>query len=103
MLVTLEELKKHLNLDSSFGDDDAYITSLEEMAEELVQRHIDISFEDLVGNEGEVPKPLLQAIKLMVGNFYDNRESVAYTSAVEIPSSLTYILSMYRNYENANI
>ena len=103
MLITLEELKKHLNLDASYGDDDAYITSLEEMAEELVQRHIDCTFDDIIGEQGEVPKPLLQAIKLLVGNFYDNRESVAYSTAIEIPSSLTYILSMYRNYTNANI
>ena len=103
MLIDLQSLKNHLNIDSSFNDDDAYIESLEEVAEEIVQKHIDKSFEDIVGEEGELPKPLLQSIKLMVANFYDNRESVAYTSVTEVPNSLNYILSMYRDYTNANI
>lgn len=103
MLVSLEELKNHLNIDSSFNDDDAYIESLEEVAEGLIQKHIDKTFDDIIGEEGELPKPLLQSIKLMVANFYDNRESVAYTSVTEVPNSLNYILSMYRDYTNANI
>ena len=40
---------------------------------------------------------------IFIANLYNNRESVAYTGAVEVPNTLTYILSLYRNYENANI
>lgn len=103
MLIDLQSLKNHLNIDSSFNDDDAYIESLEEVAEEIVQKHIDKSLDDIIGEEGELPKPLLQAIKLIVANLYDNRESVAYTPTYEVPNSLNYILSMYRDYTDANI
>lgn len=103
MLVDLQTIKNHLNIDSSFIDDDNYIMQLEEVAEAIVEKHIDRSLEDIIGEEGEVPKPLLQAMLLFVANLYNNRESVAYTSATEVPNSLTYILSLYRDYENANI
>ena len=103
MLVDLETIKKHVNVDSSFTDDDEYLTSLEAVAEDLVQKHIDRSFEDIMENEGSVPSALLQSILLFIGNFYANRESISYAGAVEIPRSIGYILDMYRDYSNANI
>ncbi len=36
MYVTLDEAKKHLNIDADFTDDDAYITSLIEVSEDSV-------------------------------------------------------------------
>jgi len=103
MLISLDILKKHLNIDSDFTDDDEYIESLALMAEELVQKHIDKTFDEIAAEKGDIPMPLLHAILLFVGNMYDNRESVAYSSATEVPQSLTYILNMYRDYENAQI
>lgn len=103
MLIDLATVKKHLNIDSSFIEDDNYIEFLEGVAEEVVAKHIDRDLEDIIGVEGAVPKPLLQAMLLFIANMYANRESVAYTTAIEVPNSLSYILSMYRDYENANI
>lgn len=103
MLLELQKIKKHLNIDDHFTDDDAYIESLCDVAEELVQKHIDIKFEDLIAERGELPAPLSHAILLFIGNMYDNRESYAYTTVTEIPNGLNYILNMYRDYSNANI
>ncbi len=103
MLIDLSIIKKHLNIDADYTDDDVYIQHLEEVAEELVQKHIDRTFEDIIAEEGEIPKPLLHTILLFVGNMYDNRESVAYNQVVEVPNSLSYILSLYRDYNKANI
>ena len=103
MLVNLDILKKHLNIDADFKEDDEYITLLEGVAEDLVQKHIDKNLDTIIDEEGELPKPLLHAILLFVGNMYDNRESVSYATPREVPQSLTYILNMYRDYNNANI
>jgi uncharacterized phage protein (predicted DNA packaging) len=103
MLVELNRLKKHLNLDSSFNEDDDYIEFLENVAEDLVQIHIDKKLDEIIAEKGELPAPLLHAILLFVGNMYENRESIAYTPAFDVPKSLSYILNMYRDYENANI
>lgn len=103
MTISLADIKKHLNLDEYYTADDAYITSLESVAKELVEKHIDRKLTDIETEEGAIPKPLLQAMLLIIGNFYDNRESVSYSSAVEVPHTLTYILDMYRDYTNANI
>lgn len=103
MIIDLATIKTHLNIDTDFTDDDEYIEYLEGVAEEIVQKHIDRTFEDIIAEEGAIPQPLLHAVLLFVGNFYANRESVAYNQVVEVPNSLTYILSAYRDYNNANI
>ena len=103
MLLTLDKIKKHLNIDVDFTDDDDYIEFLESVAEDLVQKHIDKKFDDIIAEEGALPNALLHAILLFIGNMYDNRESVAFANPSEVPQSLTYILNMYRDYENANI
>lgn len=103
MLITLDKIKKHLNIDADFTDDDDYIEFLESVAEDLVQKHIDKKFDDIIAEEGALPNALLHAILLFIANMYDNRESVAYANPSEVPQSLTYILNMYRDYENANI
>ena len=103
MHIELEDIKKHLNLDEDYTDDDSYLVYLESVAEQLVEKHIDKTLEDMIAEEGEVPKPLLQAMLLMIGNCFDNRESIAYGNAIEVPNTLQYILSMYRDYDNSNI
>lgn len=103
MVIDLATIKNHLNIDTDYTEDDTYLVYLEGVAEEVVQKHIDRTFEDIIEKEGALPQPLLHTILLIVGNLYDNRESVAYSQVVEVPNSLTYILSMYRDYNNANI
>lgn len=103
MLIDLETIKKHLNLDAEYTEDDTYLVYLENVAETLVEKHIDKTFEDIISEEGEIPQPLLHTILLFIANLYDNRESVGYTQVNEIPNTLTYILNMYRDYNNANI
>ena len=103
MLVELDRIKKHLNIDTEFTDDDDYLTFLEGVAEDLVQKHIDSNWDEIEALEGGIPQPLLNAILLFIGNMYDNRESVAYSTVTEVPMSLKYILDMYRNYGDCNV
>lgn len=103
MLIDLVRIKNHLNLDEDYTQDDTYLEYLEGVAEALVEKHIDKSLEEIIAEEGEIPHPLLHTMLLLIGNFYDNRESVAYNQVVEVPNTLSYILSLYRDYNNANI
>lgn len=100
MFLSLEEIKKQLNIDPQFTDDDQYLEALEEVAEKAVEKHIDMNLEVLASKSGGLPSPVLHAMKLMIGNLYENREPVAYSGAVEVPLSYQYLLSLYKNYSN---
>lgn len=97
MYIDLSTIKKHLNIDESFKDDDKYLLMLEKVAEKSVAKHIDKDLAELEDG-GELPSPLLQAMLLFIGNMYNTRESVTFGSAMEVPLSYNYILDLYKDY-----
>ena len=44
MYIQLYQVKKHLNIDEDFRDDDEYLMSLVEVAEKVVEKNIDTSY-----------------------------------------------------------
>lgn len=97
--LNLDLIKKHLNIDSDFHDDDSYLEALADIVEEVTEKHIDFSLKKLTAdNNGKIPTPLLQAMLLLLGTYYSNRENVAFASSAEIPLSYSYLLSLYQNY-----
>ena len=98
MYISLAKCKKHLNIDPDFTEDDNYIMSLVEVAEEIVQRHIGHRFEDILV-DGQLPMALQHAMLLFIGTMYANRESVTFGSASELPLSYNYILQLFENYD----
>ena len=98
--LNLDLIKKHLNIDEDFHDDDDYLKILGDVAEQVTERHIDDSFGlIMLKNHGKFPPTLMQAMLLLVGNYYNNRESVAFTGVSELPQSYLYLLSLYQNYD----
>lgn len=102
MFIQLDRIKQHLNIDEYFTAEDEYLTYLEDVAETVVERHIDHNLSDLQDEEGNLPAPLLHAMLLFIGDMYQSRESVAFSTATELPLSFNYILSLYKNYSNQN-
>ena len=99
MIIELDLAKKHLNLEPSFIEDDEYILGLCAMAENAVRVHVNDNLETLAEkNGGILPPVLVQAMLLMVGNMYQNREPIATTKVVELPHNYQYLIDLYRNY-----
>lgn len=93
MEITLDEIKAHLNIEKDWHGEDQYLQSLLDAAQVIVQKHI---CDDIDGvKEGE-QIPLLHAIKLLVGTWYMNRESLSNLQKGN--HSYEYILSLYKNY-----
>lgn len=99
MYITLKQLKAHLNIDQSFKGDDPYLTDLIDVAQNVVEKHIDSKLTNIVEmNGGELPSPLIHAMLLLCGNFYRTRESIAFTQSYKVPSSYDYLLDLYKDY-----
>lgn len=98
MYLQLYQIKKHLNINDEFHDDDEYLVDLAMVAENVVQKHIDVELTDLEDGDGYIPSPLLQAMLLLIGNYYANRESVAFASAQPLPHAYEYLIALYKNY-----
>ncbi|WP_294481852.1 head-tail connector protein [uncultured Bacteroides sp.] len=97
--VDLQLAKRHLNVEESFVEDDEYIGGLIEAAEAVVEKDVCDKLDTLAQeNGGKLPAPLRQCILLMVGQFYANREPVAFAQSAEVPLSYSHLVSLYRNY-----
>lgn len=94
MEISLYELKLHLNVEKDWHGEDQYLQSLLDAAKVVVQKHI--CEDDIDGMSEEQKKPLIHAIKLLVGTWYMNRESLSNLQKGN--HSYEYILSLYKNY-----
>ena len=97
MILTLQRVKQHLNLEPDFTEDDQYILGLIDMAEKAVRVQVNEEFKDIAYRNGGFPTPLLQAMLLMVGQMYMNREIIG-TKTEALPFNYQYLIDLYRNY-----
>ena len=91
-----EDIKKHLNID--FDDDDAYLLTLIAAAEEAISTYVNRPMSDFTGEDGEVTPAVRHAVRLLVGTWYANRESVSYGSPSDIPYTLGFILTPLKRF-----
>lgn len=97
MYITLNDVKKHLNIDDSFKEDDNYITSLIKVAEDAVAKNENIALKD-IEEDGELPSSVAHSILLLVGNLYNNREATSYSVPNEVPYAYKYLVNLNRNF-----
>lgn len=94
MIVTIADLKAHLNLTTDA--DDALLTSKLAAAEAWVLAYTG----QLVDDDHPAPEPVKEAIRQLAAHLYSSREAVlvAENSAVsiEIPFGLEALLTPYR-------
>lgn len=98
MYITLSLAKKHLNIDTSFTEDDEYIISLIQVAEDAVAKNENIALKDMIEG-GELPPSIIHSILLLVGNLYANREATTYSSISDVPYSFKYLVNLNRNFQ----
>lgn len=96
--MTINEAKQHLNIDLDFTGDDEYIEQLIMVCEQVVVNRCKVSSIDELKVDGELPRPIIHAIKLFIGNLYNNRESVSFGQAHELPMSFEYLILPYVKY-----
>lgn len=97
--IPLELAKKHLNLDEEYTEDDEYILGLVAAAKGAVEMALNASLDRLAEeNGGEVPMAIIQAILLMVGNWYQNRE-ITGSKVAALPYNFEYLINLYRHYD----
>jgi uncharacterized phage protein (predicted DNA packaging) len=100
MYIPLELAKKHLQIEMDYRDDDEYIMGLIGVAEDAVRTHVNEGLDDIAErNGGCIPAPLFQAMLLMIGQMYQNREIIGAKTGA-LPFNYQYLIDLYRNYNN---
>lgn len=93
----LELLKKHVRADDFSGDDE-YLAQLLNAAEEYVVMATNRTTEELLkmGGGEALPVSLQQAVLLIAGHWYNQREAVSGVQMAEVPYTLQALVKPYR-------
>lgn len=95
-MMTLQLLKQHVRADD-FADDDDYLTHLLAAATEHVTQATNRTSEELKAlGGGDYPMSLQQAILLLAGHWYNQREAVGTAQMAEVPYTLQALIKPYR-------
>lgn len=92
--LQLADIKRQLNVDS--GIDDKVLTNIGDAVENATENHIGQPISNTLV-DGQVPKALMQAMLMLCGTLYDNRESVSYTTVNTHPA-YEALIGPYRRY-----
>lgn len=88
--LKLEDIKRQCIIDFDFTDDDVYLESLGDTAENFVEQIGNLDLSDFA----DVPPSLKHSMLLLCEYFYNNRGS----DTTDIPPLFYTMIKMYRNY-----
>lgn len=93
--ITPAAIKPHLALAAGDGGDDLMLQDLIDAAERHVADHLR---RDMATNYASGwPAPALQAVRLLVAHWYNNREAVAAGAMNPVPFGVDRMLAPYRD------
>lgn len=96
-LITLQRIKKHLNIDPDFTEDDDLIGLYADAAVDAVSRHLSLDqpLDELYATE-PVPAAIQNVILLLIGEMYNRRE-LTTSDNVNDTKIFGYLVGLYRN------
>lgn len=95
--LTLAEIKKQLNIDPQFTDDDEYLELIGEAAEDMAARLMDCDLDELYAECGEMPSSVRHALRMLCDYMYSQNRGSSGES-IDIPNAIFTILKLYRNF-----
>jgi hypothetical protein len=95
--LTLKEIKKQLNVDEQFKEDDEFLELLGESAEDMCAQLLDCSLDQLVAENGDIPASVRHALRMLVDYMYSQNRGSSGES-IDIPNAIYTILKLYRNF-----
>ena len=100
MKISLSDIKRHLNIDDEYTADDALIEGYYTAAVAAVLSDCDFTDEEMAYDDQGNFRPLIrEAILLMIGNFYANRESEVFASTQSLGHGYQYLIMLSRDYK----
>lgn len=95
--LTLNEIKTQIVLNSEYTDEDEYLTHIGETAEEFVEQLVNQNLDETVAENGDLPKPLKQAMLIYCDYLYSTARGSSGTDH-EVPNAVYTMIKLYRSF-----
>lgn len=90
-------LKKHLNIEEAFVDDDTYLESIIAVVELAISDYCKGGLADYT--DETMPVVVKQAALILAAHLYLNRSMVSFAQGFEIPFSFRFLLNPYMSFD----
>lgn len=98
--ITLEQAKRHLEVDLDYTGDDTLITGIIKDVLEIVESDLCVELLEIETSKGELPGAIRRAALLLIGTYYKSREDeIPNNESAKLTSGYQRLVSNYRNYE----
>lgn len=84
MYVTLEEAKKQIRGFVDYGDEDDVITDCILDAQAALETKLQRPLAECTDERGDLKRDLRRALKIAIGDFYDNRSDITFSKPYDI-------------------
>lgn len=99
MYLTKETVRKHLNLDEFFTDDDSYLLDLIKVAEDATEKRIGKPLSKCIDKKtGDLIPSIKHTILLLIGTLYSQRESTSPSTITKVPYTFDFLSSLNQEY-----
>jgi hypothetical protein len=100
MDIHINQLKRQLNIEQDYNDDDAILQHFLDVAYssscEYLKYDAKTSMSGFTGNT--LPTGFVQAVIMLAAHFYLNRNMVSFAQGTEVPYSYRFLLDPYRDF-----
>lgn len=99
MYITLEEAKRHLEVDPDYTGDDDLIRDIILDVEDVAASDLCVPLQILETEYGALPRTIRRAMLLLIGSYYKNREDeIPNSESAQMANGYRKLISNYRNY-----
>lgn len=101
MYISVDDVKRHLNIDSCYNEENDYLVHLVAAAEDATAKRLNAPLHTLVDrHSGYLPESVIQQILLLVGSWYAARETFSNQSVSALPHSYDFLADLNKNYKS---
>lgn len=100
MYVTLSEIRKHLNLEEFFKEDNEYLIELIKVAEDAIAKRIGKPLSHCIDKNGELEPSVKHSIKLLASSYYSQREATTPSTITKVPYTFDFLADLNKKYSN---
>lgn len=98
MYITIDNARKHLNIDSFYHEDDEYILDLIKVAEDATEKRIGKKLSDCIDKTGDLIPSIKHTILLLIGTLYQQREATSPSTITTVPYTFDFLSSLNQRY-----
>ena len=95
--LTIDELKKQMNIDPDFNDDDEYLEMVGTAAEDITAALLDCPLDILIAQNGDLPATVRHAMRIFSDYYYSVFRG-STSEEIGLPEAALQMLKLYRNF-----